>query len=143
MPVRNSRAWTHSVHCAAGANVSKETTAKLAEELAACKHQSVNPTALQDGEPSETHACNSDEDARCKDGCLAGEAVAQALAETILTFEQEKYGGPGEVCPRPAASLPENDGTRPCMPFEPVAKLVHHSKLLELSAIGGCDRSAH
>ena len=143
MPVLNSRAWTHSAQCIAGANVSKETVAKLAEDLAACKHQSVGPTVVQDGEPSETRACPSDQEARCKDGCLAGEAVAQALAETILTAEQEKSGGPEEVCSCPAANLLDSDSTWPCMPFEPLEKLVHYSKLLELSASGGCDRSAH
>ena len=142
MPVLNSRAWTHSAQCIAGANVSKETVARLAQDLAACKHQSVSPTAVQDREPSELHACHSDEEARCKDGCLAGEAVAQALAETSLTAEQEKSGDPGEVCTRPAANLLDNDGTWPCMPFKPLAELVHHSKLLELGASGGCDRSA-
>ena len=83
----------------------KETVAKLAQDLAACKHQSASPTAVQAREPSELHACHSDKEARGKDGCLAGEAVAQALAETILTAEQAKSGGPGEVCPPPAANL--------------------------------------
>lgn len=141
MPVLNSRAWTHSARCIAVAHVSKETVAKLAQDLAACKHQSVSPTAVQAREPSELHACHSDKEARCKDGGLAGEAVAWALAETILTAEQEKSGGPGEVCPSPRCQ-PDNDGAWPCLPFEPLAELVHHSKLLELSASGGCDRSA-